>query len=238
MAGWIKVREHIWPDEHGEPVLRHTKYLTREGEARFPWEHRMFWPETGLSRWFDGDGKDDGIVHPLLYRRDVFAQADRAEHAFAVEGEKDADALTSVGVLAVTAGGVGMFRREHARLFKGWRGQITIIRDRDAAGAWGAARTYDALRDVGIRASRLRVARGRCKAEGSDTHDHLAAGYSVAQFVSEPIAKVRRLADSATSADFARAGYSRKPRHAEDPGWVVVGADEVAQLPDWKPIRS
>lgn len=238
MAGWKKVRTHVWPDEHGTPVLRHTKYLTPDGETRFPWMHRMFWPETGRSCWFVGEGKVDGIVHPLLYRRDLFEQADRSEHAFICEGEKDADSLTTAGVLAVTAGGVGMFRTEHARLFKGWRGRISILRDRDAAGVWGAARTYDALREVGIPHDRLRVAPGRCKGDGADAHDHLSAGYTVEQFVSESIASIRKLADRASSEDFVRSGYSRAPRYAGDEGWVVVGADEAAQLRDWKPVTS
>lgn len=235
--GWKKVRVHVWPDEHGTPILRHTKYLTKDRETRFPWMHRIYWPETGRSRWFDGEGKDDGIVHPLLYRRDLFAQADRSEHAFICEGEKDCDSLTAAGVLAVTAGGVGVFRADHARLFKGWRNRISIIRDRDAAGAWGAVRTYDALRAVGIPATSLRVARGRCKAEGSDAHDHLER-FTVEQFVSESIAAVRQIAGRATSDDFARSGYSRKPRYAGDEGWVVVGADEAALLSGWKPVTS
>ena len=229
MGRWIKQRTHVWPDEHGNPVLRHTKYLTPRGDVSFPWQHRIEWPETGIVRWFDGDGKDDGIVHPLLYRRDLFTQADRREHVFICEGEKDADSLTAAGVLAVTAGGVYEFKRDHARLFKGWQGRVTIVRDNDLPGAYGAARTFGLLLDAGTPRSRLRVARGRVKSEGADAHDHLAAGYTVDQFVPESIANVRRLAAKATPAQFARAGYG---------DWMVVGADESAQLKGWKPGRA
>lgn len=235
MAGWRKVREHVWPDEHGNPVLKHTKMDKGGGVFAFPWEHWIFWPETGKGRWFDGIGADDGIVHPLLYRRDVLARANRSADILVVEGEADADAALAAGLLAVTAGHAGAFGREHAALFKGWRGRITVVRDNDLPGAYGAAKAYGALRAVGIPASALRVARGRCKGVGTDLRDHLRR-HTVEELKSEPIAHVRRLAERATPESFARAGYGSGVN--PETGFVWVGADESAQLRGWKPVAS
>lgn len=228
MAGWVKVRQHVWPDAEGTPVLRHTKYLTPEGEARFPWEHRVVFGETGIARWFTGDGKGQ-VPHPLLYRRDLLAMGDRGADLLVCEGEADVDAAHERGLLAVTAGAAGALGLEHAHLLRGWRGRITVVRDNDLPGAWGAAKAYAALRAVGIPASRLRVARGRVRAEGADLRDHLDAGHPADRLVAEPIASVRRLAARATAESFSRAGYG---------DWVVVSAEEAAQLVGWKPVGS
>lgn len=228
MSRWTLAREHIWRDEHGNAVLRHRKFLTPDGVTPFPWSHRVRFGETGIERWFRGNGADEGIVHPLIYPRDVFARARTNEHVYICEGEKDADALAGAGVLAVTAGGVCDFKIDHARLFKRWRGRISIIRDNDLPGAMGAVRTYDLLREVGIETRQVRIARGRCPEERADAFDHLSAGYTVEQFVSEPLGRVRALAAEANQAAFSRAGYG---------DWVVVSPEEVGQLRDWKPKR-
>jgi hypothetical protein len=234
MTGWVKVRAHIWTDEHRTPVLRHTKYLTPDGEVRFPWEHREDFG-NGIARWFSGDGKDYGIPHPLIYRRDVFEQADRRQHCLVVEGEVDVDAATEHGLLAVTAGAAGAFGREHALLFKGWGDRVSIVRDNDLPGAYGAAKAYDALRAVGIPASRLRVARGRCRGKGADLRDHLDAGYTAEDLISEPIATVRRLAARATSETFTASGYDGMNPTT---GYVWVSPSDAAQLNSWKPVST
>ncbi|WGY04010.1 toprim domain-containing protein [Nocardioides sp. QY071] len=238
MGRWREVRSHVWRDERGTPVLMHVKKITPDGEVIFPWKHWLDFGNGTRPRWYKGKGGDDGIVAPLLYPLDVFARADRSAHVYICEGEKDCDALSGVGVLAVTAGGVCEFNPKHARLFKSWRGRITIVRDNDAPGAFGAARTYGLLRDVGIPAARLRVARGRCAGEGSDAFDHLEAGWSVDDLIPESIAHVRKIADTATAEDFKRAGYDRAPRYAGDPGWVVVGREDAAELTGWKPRHA
>jgi hypothetical protein len=235
MSGWAKVREHVWVNELGTPVLKHTKYLLPDGSSRFPWQHTTDFG-NGITRWFGGDGKDYGIPHPLIYPRDVFEQADRRQHIYVVEGEADVDAAFEHGLLAVTAGAAGAFGREHALLFKGWGGRVSIVRDNDLPGAWSAAKAYDALRAVGIPAGRLRVARGRCTGARADLRDHLEAGYTVEDLISEPIATVRRLAARATSETFAAAGYPDGVNPTT--GYVWVSPSDAAQLNSWKPVSS
>lgn len=244
MAGWQLVRRHVWRNEQGEPVLRHTKYLTQAGVA-FPWEHRVDFG-NGIARWFRGDGKRDGIAHPLIYPREVFARANAGADLLVVEGEADVDAALGAGLLAITAGAAGAFGREHATLVRGWGGRVSIVRDNDLPGAWGAAKAYDALRSVDIPATRLRVARGRVRDKGADLRDHLETGYGAAELIAEPIATVRRFAARATAESFKGAGYEsdaaggfyRAPRHAHDPGWHVMSTDEAAQIKNWKPGRA
>ncbi|WP_188111449.1 toprim domain-containing protein [Nocardioides antri] len=230
-------------------MLEHTKYIPPDGKVSFPWRYR-FVGEFG-SCWCKrkpGETWEDvGIVHPLIYPRDVFARADRRADLLVVEGEADVDEALGAGLLAITAGAAGAFGREHAALVRGWGGRVSIVRDNDLPGAWGAAKAYDALRDVGIPATRLRVARGRVKGKGTDLRDHLEAGYAADDLIAEPIAKVRRLAARATAESFNRAGYEadaegrfshRAPRHENDPGWHVVSAAEVAQIRGWRPNQS
>lgn len=159
-------REHIWRDAEGNPVLRHTKYVDAEGVKHFPWDTWIDFHNGTKPRWYKG--KDPSVVAPLLYPMPEFVKANRSEHVHIVEGEADQEAAQAAGLLAVTAGPAGAFGREQARLFKGWRGHVTIVRDRDLAGAAGALKAYDALRAVGIPATRLRIARGRVKGEGAD----------------------------------------------------------------------
>lgn len=219
-------REHIWCDENGTPTLKHVKYTTPDGEKRFPWYSWLDFGNGTKPRWYKG--KDPSVVAPLLYPMPVFVQASRDEHAYVVEGEADQEAAQAAGLLAVTAGAAGAFGRDHARLFRGWRGRVTVVRDNDLPGAYGAAKAYGALRDEGIPATRLGVARGRCKGNGADLRDHLRL-YGPDQLISEPIAKVRKLAAQARTDDFALSGYG---------DFVVVGADEAAQLSGWKPGRA
>jgi hypothetical protein len=199
----------------------------------FPWETRIDFG-NGIAKWFRG--LDASITPPLLYPMPMFSQADRREDMLIVEGESDQEAAQARGVLAFTAGAAGAFGIEHARLLRGWRGRVTVLRDNDLPGAWGAAKAYDLLRDVGIPASRLRVARGRCTGTGTDLRDHLDAGYTVEQLISEPIAKVRKLAAKATSESFTAAGYPDgiNPRT----GYVTLSPDELAGLKTWKPVAS
>ena len=227
MTGWTKVREHIWRDAHGEPVLLHRKFIIPKGEVVFPWRTWVHCGD-GRSRWLKGISTP---TPPLLYGLPEFAAASRKTGVWLAEGEADCDALRDHGVLAVTSGGVQSFSAAHAELFRGWRGRITLVRDRDRPGAVDAVLRYDRLRAVGIPAARLRIVRGRVKAKGADAREHLDAGYGLDQFIEERLSRIRKIAAKATTGDFDRAGYGSRD-------YVVVSTEELAGLRGWKPVRA
>lgn len=72
-------------------------------------------------------------VRRVLYRLPQLVAADAAELVFVVEGEKDADTLARLGLVATTnPGGAGKWRPEYNRYLNGRR--VVILSDNDDAG--------------------------------------------------------------------------------------------------------
>lgn len=77
-------------------------------------------------------------VQPLPYRLPALQVADLQHLVYIVEGEKDADRLASLGLVATTnSGGAGNFKAELAQYFSARR--VVIIADNDEAGRKHAA---------------------------------------------------------------------------------------------------
>jgi hypothetical protein len=99
------------------------------------------------------------------------------ETAYVVEGEKDADALHAVGLLATTnSGGAGKWRESHSDSLRGR--DVVIIPDNDAPGRAHALQVAGAL--DGIAASIAIVALPDVPDKG-DISDWLGAGHGVAE---------------------------------------------------------
>lgn len=80
----------------------------------------------------DGEWSMTG-VRRVLYRLPELIAADPAETVYIVEGEKDADRLASLGLIATTAsGGAGKWRAEYAEPLHGRR--VVILADNDDPG--------------------------------------------------------------------------------------------------------
>lgn len=109
---------------------------------------------------------------------DLIAAVQTGRRVFVVEGEKDADALASVGEVATCGkGGAG----------EGWcaaynphfdRADVIVVADRDATGRKHAEKVVAALIPV---AASIAVV---IAAHGKDAHDHLAAGGTPETFLS------------------------------------------------------
>jgi len=96
-----------------------------------------------------------------------------------VEGEKDADALAKLDLLATTnAGGAGKWTQEHAQHLAGRR--VVIIGDNDAAGRQHAQGAAASLYGV---ASSVRVAELPGLQEKGDVSDWLAMGNGKAELI-------------------------------------------------------
>lgn len=134
-------------------------------------------PKTFAQRKPDGRGGwqwEVGDVRRVLYRTPELAAADPSEWVIVVEGEKDANLLATVDILATTnAGGAGKWRPEYAEQLRGRR--VCIVPDNDDAGEKHAEAVARALHGV---AADVRILRLPDIPEKGDVADWLAAGGS------------------------------------------------------------
>jgi hypothetical protein len=118
----------------------------------------------GKKIWWD-PAPEEGIVLSLYGDLGEKGQVD------VVESEEDVNALLRQGTNAVTAGGAGSFRPEHARELEGR--DVRIWLHRDAEGARDAKRIAQMLAGL---ANSVRIVESFA---GKDADEHLSAGYGV-----------------------------------------------------------
>lgn len=127
-------------------------------------------PKTFRQRAADGTHSVKGIRKVPYALPSVIAEAKAGGLVLVVEGEKDVDNLTAIGVVATcNSGGAGKWIPEFADYLRG-AGEVVVIADRDEPGRRHAAQVAESLRRAGIN---HRLAES---AAGKDVSDHLAAG--------------------------------------------------------------
>jgi putative DNA primase/helicase len=149
--------------------------LAARTEGPVTWGQRITWVR-GLK-----DSSGNYVVCPVPYHLHELRNAKQS--IWIVDGEKDADALSAVGVLA-TCGPFGMANwpepdnEETGESFSDpFRfHDITVVADRDEPGYKAAARLAGFMFGV---ACSVRVV---AAASGKDAFDHLAAGFGVDEF--------------------------------------------------------
>jgi len=165
------------PDKKGPlgEIVATYDYLDAQGTLLFqvvrfkPKAFRQRRPDTGP------DSRDGWVwnldgVQRVLYRLPELLAADPGAWIFVVEGEKDADALAGLGLVATcNPGGAGKWRDEYAEPLVGRR--VCVIPDRDDAGRVHAQNV--ARRLVG-KAAEVRIL--ALPGEGKDVSDWIAAG--------------------------------------------------------------
>lgn len=129
------------------------------------------WPKAFACRRPDGQGRwiwNLREVERVLYRLpEILAAVERGERIFVVEGEKDADALTGLGLAATTnPGGAGKWRARYGEPLRGAR--VAVIPDRDAAGIAHAESVAKALRGVAGEVRILELEGLAAKGDASD----------------------------------------------------------------------
>lgn len=118
-------------------------------------------------------------VRRVLYRLPELLQSDEDATVFIVEGEKDADRLGSLDLIATTnIGGAGKWRAEYNELFRGRR--VCILPDNDEAGAHHATRVARALYNT---AASVKIVTLPDLPPKGDVSDYLDAGGKVEKFL-------------------------------------------------------
>jgi hypothetical protein len=159
-ATWI----YAHPDQPN--YLRVDKYVVPDGERKFYQHH---WDGR---RWVYGV-KGTYAEQKIPYRLPELLAAPPAEPVWTCEGEKDADNVAALGLVATTnPGGAKVFQPELAQWFKG-KEQVNILEDNDAAGREHTQKVQTAL--AGIVPTIVVVAFPEL-AEKGDVSDWLALG--------------------------------------------------------------
>lgn len=197
-----------YQDEHGREVFQHVRWRLDPPVPR---------PKTFTYRWRRGPGcawvpqKPDCADRYVYRLPQLLTSLSSTDCIWWPEGEGCATALCSVGAVATSHHqGAGKVTVAQARWFKGYRGTVILVADRDLPGAADAVRRYDLLRHVGIPSSRLRLVVAADEVHetpGTDAADHLAAGLSLDDFRAVPIKTARRYAARAQPAHYTSAGY-------------------------------
>jgi 5S rRNA maturation endonuclease (ribonuclease M5) len=161
------VTEYDYIDEHGELLFQ----VCRTNPKRF-FQRRP----DGQGGWINK--LED--VRRVLYRLPELLEADPSATVFVCEGEKDADALRKLGLVATTnAGGAGKWRDDYNEHLRGRN--VVILPDNDEPGRKHAEEVSKSL--GGVAASVKVVALPRLPEKG-DVSDWLKAGGSAGQLES------------------------------------------------------
>jgi putative DNA primase/helicase len=130
----------------------------------------------------DGEGKwiwNLNGVHRVLYRLPQLLTADPQATIFIVEGEKDADRLAKLGLVATTnSGGSGKWRGEYNSFLRGRN--VAVLPDNDEAGKIHAREVVTSLQST---AASVRVVQLPNLAEKGDVSNWLDAGGTVEQLL-------------------------------------------------------
>ena len=127
--------------------------------------------------WHLGRGDRKRACHPqgvsfVLYRLPELLAADAGEIAFIVEGEKEADLLAKLGLIAITnPGGAGKWSDEYNEYLRGRA--VVILPDNDHAGEEHARQIGKALFSV---AQSVKIVRLSELPEKGDVSDWLSSG--------------------------------------------------------------
>jgi DNA polymerase len=149
---------YVYQDAGGKPYMR----VTRTAAKTFPTDH-----------WHNGHWIRGWPKTLIPYRLSELLAAPATEPVWITEGEKDADNLAALGLIATTnPGGSKTWQSELAQHFKG-KQRVYILEDNDAPGRCHTAKILTALADV---VPNIAVVSFPELSEGGDVSDWLALG--------------------------------------------------------------
>lgn len=168
------------PARRGRPAAAtEATYQYRDADGKLVFEVVRRAGKRFLQRRPDPAGKDGWTwnlqgVQRVLYRLPELLAAPVDSTAFVVEGEKDADRLRSLGLVATcNPGGAGKWRKEYSTPLKGRH--VVVLPDNDDPGRAHAAAVLKALSGV---AASVRVVELPGLPEKGDVSDWLDSGHT------------------------------------------------------------
>ena len=159
--------EYIYESEDGSPLIRvqrtYGKKFSQQRWERGAWVHRL---------------QDTRRV--LYHLPAVLKAIAQNETVYLVEGEKDSDSLSAIGVCATTCiGGAGKWMEEWSESLRG--ANVVMIPDNDVPGDKHAVLVSQSLKPY-VQSFQLKYA-----AKGKDISDHLEAGFTLSDLLDSPV---------------------------------------------------
>ena len=187
-SGLTLVAAYDYIDKDGQLLFQKLRYLDENGKKTF----RQRRPKDGGGWEYELAG-----TPRILYNLPaVLLAKENKQPILVVEGEKDVDTLTQLGITATTMpGGAGKWLDIHTEALSG--ATVDVIADNDEVGRDHAAKVTQALLDAGCD-----VASFVCPSV-KDITDHLRAGGTVTELVpleSSPVIPERDSRDDAIDA--------------------------------------
>ena len=181
-----------WPSEQQtmQTVAATYDYCDEAGALVF--QVLRYEPKTFRQRRPEGSGWSWSVkgVRKLPYRLPELLAAPTDAPVFIVEGEKDADALAALGLVATcNAGGAGKWKKEHSEFLRSRR--VVVLPDNDSAGEKHAQQVERSLRGI---AAEVRTLVLPGLPDKGDVSDWLDAGGTLEELLA------LASADAATSA--------------------------------------
>jgi Toprim-like len=159
-------------------------YDYKGGTGELLFQVQRFEPKKFTQRRPDGNGWKYSVkgVRQVPYRLPELLTAPPHKTVYIVEGEKDADRLASLGLVATcNAGGAGKWRAAHAAYFKDRT--VIVIPDNDNAGRNHAQKVAKSLKGI---AAHVRILELPDLPEKGDVSDWLDAGGTAEKLVALP----------------------------------------------------
>ena len=199
---WLKQQGMAPPDEKPavKPrVVASYDYYDESGVLLF--QVQRMEPKTFRQRRPVGSGWEYKVsgTRQVPYRLPALVASSPETPVYIVEGEKDADRLAALGLVATcNAGGAGKWRVSHSECLKGR--SVTLIADNDAAGRDHVQKVAASLKGVALY---VRVLELPGLPEKGDVSDWLDAGGTVAELTAVPTtAPAKATTDDSDDAPF------------------------------------
>jgi KaiC/GvpD/RAD55 family RecA-like ATPase len=155
---------YLYTDSFNKPLFR----VVRTPDKKF-WQQRL----TPNGEWVNGLGDTVRVLYRLS---DVQTAVLNNKPIWIVEGEKDADRLHRMGLVATTnPGGAGKWLPHHTQTVAG--AELHIVADKDDPGRAHATQIRDACTPHGCRVTIWEAATGK------DITDHLNAGHRIDELI-------------------------------------------------------
>lgn len=174
--------EQVWSALHlnGSGRREIAAYPYRDESGKVLYESVRFEPKDFRQRRPDGQGGYDWNLNGTprkLYRLPELLAAKPGQTVLIVEGERDADNLAQLGLVAITnSGGAGKWRDEYNEPLRGRK--VVVVPDNDEPGRKHAAHVAESLQGI---AASVKVVELPGLPEKGDATDWLNAGGTVSE---------------------------------------------------------